>query len=57
MIKVLPVTLEFNGLRLEPLAPHHEDGLRAAGALARLLDRHGRGEEAEQVWTQFGPEA
>ncbi|MFC0254314.1 GNAT family N-acetyltransferase [Massilia consociata] len=30
MIKVLPATLEFNGLRLEPLAPHHEDGLRAA---------------------------
>ncbi len=30
MIRVEPVTLEFNGLRLEPLAPHHEDGLRAA---------------------------
>ncbi|SFD18184.1 GNAT family N-acetyltransferase [Massilia yuzhufengensis] len=30
MIRVLPVTLEFNGLRLEPLAPHHEEGLRAA---------------------------
>lgn len=30
MIKVAPVTLEFNGLRLEPLAPHHEEGLRAA---------------------------
>jgi len=30
MITVLPVTLEFNGLRLEPLAPHHEEGLRAA---------------------------
>ncbi|MCC2973163.1 GNAT family N-acetyltransferase [Massilia sp. IC2-476] len=30
MIKVVPVTLEFNGLRLEPLAPHHEEGLRAA---------------------------
>jgi RimJ/RimL family protein N-acetyltransferase len=27
---VEPVTLEFNGVRLEPLAPHHEDGLRAA---------------------------
>lgn len=39
MIKVAPVTLEFNGLRLEPLAPHHEDGLRAAagdGALWTL---------------------
>ena len=30
MIKVVPVTLEFNGLRLEPLAPHHEERLRAA---------------------------
>ncbi|MGH8853376.1 MAG: GNAT family N-acetyltransferase [Telluria sp.] len=30
MIRALPVTLEFNGLRLEPLAPHHEEGLRAA---------------------------
>ncbi len=30
MITVAPVTLEFNGLRLEPLAPHHEAGLRAA---------------------------
>ncbi|MCC2956747.1 GNAT family N-acetyltransferase [Massilia sp. IC2-477] len=30
MIKLVPVTLEFNGLRLEPLAPHHEEGLRAA---------------------------
>lgn len=30
MIKVAPVTLEFNGVRLEPLAPAHADGLRAA---------------------------
>jgi RimJ/RimL family protein N-acetyltransferase len=30
MIKVEPVTLEFNGVRLEPLAPAHADGLRAA---------------------------
>ena len=30
MIRVDPVTLEFNGVRLEPLAPHHLDGLRAA---------------------------
>jgi RimJ/RimL family protein N-acetyltransferase len=30
MIKVDPVTLEFNGVRLEPLAPAHADGLRAA---------------------------
>ncbi|WP_392545254.1 hypothetical protein [Oryzobacter telluris] len=29
----------------------------AAGALARLLDRHGRAEEAERAWAQFGPEA
>ena len=36
MIRVLPVTLEFNGLRLEPLAPHHEDGLRAAAGDGEL---------------------
>ncbi|BDT61057.1 N-acetyltransferase [Massilia varians] len=36
MIKVAPVTLEFNGLRLEPLAPHHEDGLRAAAGDGEL---------------------
>ena len=30
MIKVDPVTLEFNGVRLEPLAMAHADGLRAA---------------------------
>jgi N-acetyltransferase len=30
MIRVDPVTLEFNGVRLEPLGPHHLDGLRAA---------------------------
>jgi RimJ/RimL family protein N-acetyltransferase len=30
MIRVDPVTLEFNGVRLEPLARHHEEGLRAA---------------------------
>ena len=44
---------------LPRLAATRLDGPRvdAAGALARLLDRHGRGEEAEQVWTQFGPEA
>jgi RimJ/RimL family protein N-acetyltransferase len=30
MIHVDPVTLEFNGVRLEPLGPHHLDGLRAA---------------------------
>jgi len=36
VIKVLPATLEFNGLRLEPLAPHHEDGLRAAASDGEL---------------------
>ena len=39
MIRVDPVTLEFKGIRLEPLAPHHADGLRAAagdGALWKL---------------------
>ena len=29
----------------------------AAGALARVLDRAGRGEEAEAVWAQHGPDA
>jgi RimJ/RimL family protein N-acetyltransferase len=39
MIAVAPLTLEFNGVRLEPLAPTHEAGLRAAaedGALWEL---------------------
>ncbi|CAN7199444.1 GNAT family N-acetyltransferase [Massilia sp. LjRoot122] len=36
MIAVAPVTLEFNGLRLEPLASHHEDGLRAAASDGEL---------------------
>ncbi len=36
MIKVAPLTLEFNGLRLEPLAPHHEEGLRAAASDGEL---------------------
>jgi RimJ/RimL family protein N-acetyltransferase len=39
VIHVAPVTLEFNGVRLEPLALHHADGLRAAaidGALWQL---------------------
>jgi RimJ/RimL family protein N-acetyltransferase len=30
MIRVEPATLEFNGVRLEPLSPLHADGLRAA---------------------------
>jgi RimJ/RimL family protein N-acetyltransferase len=39
VIHVAPVTLEFNGVRLEPLGLHHADGLRAAaidGALWEL---------------------
>ncbi|MCD2515102.1 GNAT family N-acetyltransferase [Massilia sp. G4R7] len=36
MITVVPVTLEFNGLRLEPLALHHEEGLRAAASDGEL---------------------
>ena len=36
MIGVVPVTLEFNGLRLEPLAPHHAQGLRAAASDGEL---------------------
>lgn len=39
MINVSPLTLELNGVRLEPLAPHHADALRAAardGELWRL---------------------
>ncbi|WP_020651958.1 GNAT family N-acetyltransferase [Massilia niastensis] len=36
MIRVAPVTLEFNGVRLEPLAPHHADGLRAAASDGEL---------------------
>jgi RimJ/RimL family protein N-acetyltransferase len=30
MKDVFPITLELNGVRLEPLAPHHAPGLRAA---------------------------
>jgi N-acetyltransferase len=36
MIHVDPVTLEFNGVRLEPLGLHHVDGLRAAAADGEL---------------------
>lgn len=36
MIHVDPVTLEFNGVRLEPLGLHHADGLRAAAADGEL---------------------
>ncbi|MET3133756.1 RimJ/RimL family protein N-acetyltransferase [Oxalobacteraceae bacterium GrIS 1.11] len=30
MLAPAPLTLALNGVRLEPLAPHHADGLRAA---------------------------
>lgn len=36
MISVEPVTLEFNGVRLEPLSLLHADGLRAAAADGEL---------------------
>jgi RimJ/RimL family protein N-acetyltransferase len=36
MIQVAPVTLEFNGVRLEPLGLQHLDGLRAAAADGEL---------------------
>jgi RimJ/RimL family protein N-acetyltransferase len=36
MIQVEPVTLEFNGVRLEPLSLEHVDGLRAAAADGEL---------------------
>ncbi|MRW94778.1 GNAT family N-acetyltransferase [Duganella sp. FT80W] len=32
----LPVTLELHGVRLEPLGPHHADGLRAAASDGQL---------------------
>ncbi|TFW31201.1 GNAT family N-acetyltransferase [Duganella callida] len=36
MQPIFPVTLELNGVRLEPLAPHHADGLRAAASDGEL---------------------
>lgn len=36
MIQVAPLTLEFNGVRLEPLAAQHADGLRAAAGDGEL---------------------
>lgn len=36
MIRVEPVTLEFNGVRLEPLSLQHADGLRAAAGDGEL---------------------
>ena len=36
MIAAAPITLELNGIRLEPLAPHHAEGLRAAASDGEL---------------------
>ena len=36
MKEITPVTLELHGVRLEPLAPHHAEGLRAAAADGEL---------------------
>ena len=36
MDHVLPITLELDGVRLEPLAPHHAEGLRAAAGDGEL---------------------
>src|SRR5512143_1230510 len=38
MITIAPVTLEGQGIRLEPLTPDHEDGLTAAAADGRLWE-------------------
>jgi RimJ/RimL family protein N-acetyltransferase len=40
MIRVDPVPLEFNGIRLEPLALHHAEGLRAASMDGELWNLH-----------------
>lgn len=36
MIQVAPITLELNGIRLEPLQPRHADGVRAAASDGEL---------------------
>ena len=38
MITVAPITLAADGVRLEPLAPHHADGLRAAAMDGKLWE-------------------
>jgi len=38
MIEIRPVSLEGHGLRLEPLAPDHREGLAAAAADGRLWE-------------------
>jgi RimJ/RimL family protein N-acetyltransferase len=47
MIHVQPVTLEGYGVRLEPLAYEHEDGLAAAGSDGKLWE----------IWYTFVPQA
>ncbi len=46
MIALTSVTLEGHGIRLEPLAPGHQDGLAAAAADGRLWE----------LWFTFVPE-
>jgi RimJ/RimL family protein N-acetyltransferase len=46
MIHPKPVTLEGNGIRLEPLSPDHRDGLVAAASDGRLWE----------LWFTFVPE-
>jgi N-acetyltransferase len=38
VISLTPVTLEGHGVRLEPLTPAHEDGIRAAASDGRLFE-------------------
>jgi hypothetical protein len=38
VIKPVPATLEGHGVRLEPLSPDHENGLRAAAQDGRLWE-------------------
>ena len=46
MIKIQPITLEGNGIRLEPLGFEHQDGLAAAAADGKLWE----------LWFTFVPE-
>jgi N-acetyltransferase len=38
MIQIQPITLEAHGIRLEPIAPEHRDGLAAAASDGRLWE-------------------